>query len=108
MAAGRVSRAQSRFYPQSVIPVSGCLMSRCAHTGSEVDRRSCFGGGRGEELGAEGLDLALGSGGIDERVGTGQRHDALNCHGGVIHRGPRSSVSISSVSVMDGDAINGV
>jgi hypothetical protein len=43
-----------------------------------------FAGGEGEELGGEGLNLALGGGGIDQGVGPGQRHDGFHGHGWVI------------------------
>ena len=47
---------------------------------------SGFAGGHCEELSGQGLDLALGGGGIDQGVGPGQRHYALHGHGWVIDR----------------------
>jgi hypothetical protein len=53
---------------------------------------SGFGGGSGlagsysEELGAQGLDLTLGGGGVDQSEGSGQSCYAVNAHGWVIDR----------------------
>jgi hypothetical protein len=47
---------------------------------------SSFAGGHCEELSGQGLDLALGGGGIDRGVGPGQRHYALHGHSWVIDR----------------------
>ena len=45
-----------------------------------------LGGGDGEQLGGQALNLALGGGGIDQGVGPFQGRDALHGHGGVIDR----------------------
>jgi hypothetical protein len=75
-----------------------CLMSRCALRGIRCLTSTCalvngrlgagpgFAGGDGEQLGGQGLDLALGGGGIDQGVSSGQRHDALYGHCRVIDR----------------------
>lgn len=45
------------------------------------------------------MDLASGGGGNDQRVGLGQCHDALDCHGGVVdtpmERGGRDVVFLA-------------
>ena len=45
-----------------------------------------FGGGQGEQLGGQCMDLALGGCGVDQRVGPRQCHDACDCHVRVVDR----------------------